>query len=58
MLPRIIHDGVEPMRNREDCVVSKFTPNRLLNKFIGFHVNRRCGFIKNQDFTFTKKCSR
>ena len=57
-LPRVVHDGVEPVSNCEHCAVSELPPNRLLNEFISFQVHRGRGFIENKDFTFTEQRTR
>ncbi len=58
LLPGIVHNGVEPVSNCEDCAVSELTSNRLLDELISFQVHRGRGFIKNQYFSFAEKCSR
>ena len=57
ILPCVVHNGVEPVSYGKHCAVCKLSSDRLLNEFIGFQIHRGRSFIKNQDFSFTEKCS-
>ena len=58
VVPRVVHNSVEPVSDGEHCAVSELTPNRLLNEFISFQVHRGRRFIENQDLTFTEQRTR
>lgn len=49
VLPAVVHDGVEAVRNGEDCTIIKLSTNGGLDQLVCLQVNSCCGFIQNQD---------
>ena len=45
----VICDGVESVRNGDNCTLFESCTNAFLNKSIGFHVDIRCSFIQNEE---------
>ena len=53
----IVHDGVEPVGNRDDSAVSKLCSDGLLNEIISLQVHGSRGLIQYQDLGFTEQGS-
>ena len=50
----VVEDGVEPVRDGDDCAVGKLALDRRLDQRIGLEVDSRSGLIQDQDFGLPK----
>lgn len=45
----VVHDGVEPVSDGEDCAVLELRADGGLDEIISLQVNSSCGFIEDED---------
>ncbi len=54
-VPVVIHDGIEAMRDCENCTLFKLLPNGALDKLVCLWVNCRCCLVQNEDARSSKQ---
>ena len=55
LIPVAVHDCVDAVSDGQHRTVGELLSYCLLYQFVGFHVNRRRSFVKNEDLCFAKQ---